>query len=85
MWPEDIRNLLMHRPFRAFRFYVLETTAYEIRHPELAILSQSTVTIYVPVPNAILPLARSKVIVALAHITRLEPILPKSKPSSNGD
>jgi hypothetical protein len=33
MRPDDLRRLLEQRPFRPFRLYVLETTVYEVRHP----------------------------------------------------
>jgi hypothetical protein len=39
-------------------------------------LGRSTVTFDVPAPGATLPLAHSSVIIALIHITKLEPILP---------
>lgn len=74
MRPDDLRRLLGRQPFRPFRLWVLETTAYEVRHPELVMLGRSTLTVDVPVPDSALPLARSSVILALIHITKMEPI-----------
>ena len=52
MRPDDLRRLLQQRPFRPFRLWVLETTAYEIRHPELVLLGRSTITLDLPVPDS---------------------------------
>ena len=84
MRPDDIRRLLERRPFLPFRFYVLETSVYEVRHPEAAIVTHATVTLDLRVPNDPSALARGVVIIALLHITRLEVISPPAKPSSDG-
>jgi hypothetical protein len=72
MRPDDLRRLIDTRPFRPFRMLVLEQTSYEVRHPEAALVGQSTVMIVEQVngPN---PVALEReVIIALLHITRLE-------------
>lgn len=80
----DLLRLLYAVPFRPFRLYVLEKTTYEVRHPETAILTRSTVTVHPPQGNLPLPLGIEKVIVSLRHITRIE-VLPSSKAvGSNG-
>lgn len=84
MRPEDLRRLLQQRPFRPFRFYVLETIAYEVRHPEMAMVGASTVTIDTPGATYPIPVAKHSVILALLHITRLEPILPTPSPLADG-
>jgi hypothetical protein len=70
--PDDLRDLLRQQPFRRFRLYVLESTIYEIRHRDFALVSRSTVTIYFPDPNDADPLAGRRVIISLLHITKLE-------------
>lgn len=85
MRPDDLRRVLERRPFQPFRFYVLETTVYEVRHPEGAIVGHSTVTLDLRVPNDPSALASGLVIIALLHITRLEIILPPPKPLSDGN
>jgi hypothetical protein len=74
----------MGEPKEGVRLYVLETTVYEIRHPELAMVGQSTVTIHVPSTNLLLPVGLQEVIIALLHITRLEPLPPTASASGNG-
>jgi hypothetical protein len=84
MRPDDLRRFLQQRPFKPFRFYVLETTVYEVRHPEGALVSRSTVTLDLRDPTDSSPLAKGIVIIALLHITRLEMILPAAPPLTNG-
>jgi hypothetical protein len=84
MRPDDIRRWLVAEPFLPFRLHVLETTAYEVRHPEAAMLARSTVRIEVPNLSAPVPVELSFVVIALLHITRIEPILRQGSPSGNG-
>lgn len=76
MRPDDVRDLLRQQPFRPFRLYILETTVYEIRHRDFALVTPSTLIIYFPDPNEAEPLAERRVIVSLLHITKLEPLTP---------
>lgn len=45
MRPDDLRELLRQQPFRPFRLYLLESTVYEVRHRDFALVTRSTVTI----------------------------------------
>jgi hypothetical protein len=70
MRPDDVRRLLQQQPFQPFRLYVLESTVYEVRHRDFALVAQSTVTIYFADSNATERLAERRV------ITKLEPLAP---------
>jgi len=72
MRSEDLRRLLRERPFQPFRFFVHEKTSYEVRHPDAAMVSFSTVTILTWEPGPGLLTFGQEVIVSLLHITRLE-------------
>jgi hypothetical protein len=50
MRPEDILELLRARLFEPFRMHVTDGAAYEIRHPDMAIVQRSKVTVAVPGP-----------------------------------
>jgi hypothetical protein len=76
MGPDDVRHLLRQQPFRPFRLYVLESTVYEIRHRDSALVTRSTVTIYFPDPNDAGYLAERRIILSLLHLTKLEPLAP---------
>jgi len=84
MRPDDLRRLLQQRPFRPFRFFVLETTVFEVHPPEVIMVGQSTLVLDLVDASAPLPLARRTVTIALLHITRLEPLASASAVSSNG-
>lgn len=84
MRPLDLTRLLFARPFKPFRLYVLENTVFEVRHPEMATLGLSTLTIQVPQVGLPLVIGTQEVIVSLRHITRIE-FLPSAKAiGSNG-
>jgi hypothetical protein len=46
MRPDDLREWLFQVPFQPFRMYVLESTSFEIHHPELVFVQQSTIDLY---------------------------------------
>ena len=84
MPPELLRQFIQRRPFRPFRLYVLETTVYEIRHPELVAIGKSSVTIHSQLPDELLLLPERVVLIALLHVTKLEPIVKPVAASGNG-
>lgn len=45
MRPEELRTLLRRQPFIPIRVYLSDGTTYEIHHPEMALLTRSTVEI----------------------------------------
>jgi len=76
MPPDMILAQLRRRPFVPFRIHVDDGTIYEVKHPELVLLSPRTAFVFFPDPNN--PgMVTSQEIVALIHITRLEPLEAK--------
>jgi hypothetical protein len=77
---------LEREPFQPFRFYVLELTSFEVRHPEFVLLGTRSLDLHRPathLPSGTTPHA---ITIALLHITRLEPLfVPPSLPSPNGE
>lgn len=74
MRPDDIRRLLRQQPFQPFRLCLVDGSSYEIRHPDQVSVERSTVAIAGAVAHLPRPLVERDVIVALLHISRLEPI-----------
>lgn len=72
MRPEDILEILRTRPFEPFRVYLTDGAAYEIRHPDMAIVQRSKVTVAVPGPAGPDGPAERTVNCALIHIARTE-------------
>jgi hypothetical protein len=85
MPPDDLLNWLRAKPFRPFRMVMSEGTIYEVRQPELCMVSTfgSAVVGY---PSASLPGAIDRHdLVALSHVVRLELIdQPAPAGQSNG-
>jgi hypothetical protein len=55
MTVQTFRNLLQERPFKSFRLVMSSGQAYEVRHPEMALLTKTTdnrpLTIYSSLRN----------------------------------
>jgi hypothetical protein len=76
MPPDQIRQLLLRKPFEPFRLYVLETTTYEIERPEWVILGKAVVLLYFPAAGQFPSAWRRRVVIALLHVSKLELIEP---------
>lgn len=72
MRPEDILGILRAQPFEPFRMYLTDGAVYEIRHPDMAIVQRSKVTVAVPGRQGPDGPAEHTVNCALIHITRTE-------------
>jgi hypothetical protein len=72
MRPEDILELLRTRPFEPFKMHISDGSTYEIRHPDMAIVQRSKITVAVPGPEGPDGPAERIVNCALIHITRTE-------------
>jgi hypothetical protein len=73
MRSDDLLESLRRRPFRRFRLVLTDGRAFEVRHPELAIVGRSTVTIALVRPRDPEPLHDRRVTVPLAEVLRVEP------------
>jgi hypothetical protein len=75
MPPADLLRLLRRVPFEPFRIHLTDGTVYEIRHPELVIVGAASAVVAFPDPS-VPGQEQSWEIIALRHVTRLEPIQP---------
>ena len=74
MRPQDILKLLRAQPFRPFRIALSDGSQYDLRHPELAFVERSVMTIGIPGPGGLeQPLERTMT-VALLHINKAKPL-----------
>ena len=81
MRPDDIRAHLRKQPFEPFRVYLSDGSSYEVRHPELMLVTRTEVIIGLGGEDDELP--ESKVFCDPIHITRIKPIggqRPRPKP-----
>jgi len=72
MRPEDLLELLRAKPFEAFRLHLSDGSAFDVRHPDMAIVQRSKVTVAVPGPEGPEGPAERTVNCSLMHITRTE-------------
>jgi hypothetical protein len=72
MRPDDVLQLLRSKPFQPFRISLSDGNQYEVRQPDNAIVSRSTVLVGVPGPRGPDGPAERVVTCALMHITRME-------------
>jgi hypothetical protein len=82
MRPDELARWLHRTPFRPFRFFVLEQTSFEVRHPEAVLVTPSAVRLFQPAAISPVHLGEREVSVALLHITRIEMLSPA--PAGNG-
>ena len=72
MTVQTFRDLLAARPFRPFRLVMSSGQTYEVRHPEMAWLTRTSILVGVDVADDGVP-AEFK-ICSLLHVTAVEPL-----------
>jgi hypothetical protein len=82
MRSKDLIDYLHRRPFRRFRLVLTDGRAFEVRHPELALVGGSTVSIALAQPRDPEPLHDRLVTVPLVEILRVEPAESSPAPSA---
>ena len=72
MRPDDIRAHLRREPFQPIRVYVSDGSKYDVRHPELMLVTRSEVIVALDPGDDEIP--EHKVFCDPVHITRIEPV-----------
>ncbi len=72
MTVQTFRNLLTERPFKPFRLIMSSGQAYEVRHPEMAMLTRTDMLVGIDIEDDGVP-AEFK-ICSLLHVTAVEPL-----------
>ena len=72
MTTQTFRELLTQRPFRPFRLVMSSGQSYEVRHPEMAMLTRSDMLVGVGEADDGVP-AEFR-ICSLLHVTAVEPV-----------
>ena len=68
----EIEKQLRHRPFLPFQLRMSDGTAYEVRHPEMLMVSRTIVALAIHGPRARQP--EGIVLCDPVHIIRIEPL-----------
>jgi hypothetical protein len=79
--PDEVLAALRRQPFTPFRLHVADGSSYDIRHPELLLVSPRAV--YIGHPTSVPGLAERVVTISLGHVSRLEE-LPASAAPGDG-
>jgi hypothetical protein len=72
MTVQTFRELLTKRPFEPFRVVMSSGQAYEVRHPEMALLTRSDQFVGIDIADDGIPAAFK--FCSQLHITAIEPI-----------
>ena len=72
MRPEDIDARVRERPFVPFRLCMSDGKSFEVRHPEMVIVSRRVIVLAVHQPRARLP--ETVTWCDPVHIIRIEPV-----------
>lgn len=81
MTVQDFKDLLSQRPFEPFRVVMSSGEKYEVRHPEMAWLTRTT--LYVGTGRAEAGIPDEARMLSLPHVTTIEPIT-NGKPRRRG-
>jgi hypothetical protein len=69
---QTYREVLGQRPFKPFRLVLSSGQAYEVRHPEMALLTRTSMLVGINIAEDGVP-AEFK-ICSLLHVTAVEPL-----------
>ena len=78
MTTETFRHLLNTRPFKPFRVIMSSGEAYDVRHPEVALLLKNDLLVGIDIEDD--GFAAEFRICPLFHVATIEPILSESSP-----
>lgn len=77
MTVQTFRDLLNERPFKPFRLVLSSGQSYEVRHPEMALLTKTDILVGTDAEPDGVP-SRFK-ICSMLHVTAVEPLEAASK------
>jgi hypothetical protein len=72
MTVQTFRKLLTQRPFKAFRLVMSSGKSYEVRHPEMALLTRTDILVGIGDIDDGVPADFD--ICSLLHVTSVEPV-----------
>jgi hypothetical protein len=73
MRPEELKNIIRRQPFLPVRIFLSDGTTYDIRHPEMAFITRSTVEVGREAREGS-GIADDVVYISLVHVVRAEHI-----------
>lgn len=80
MRAEEIDELLRRRPFAPFRIHLSDGSHYEVKHPEMAVISRYSMVVAIPRREGSV-IASKLVNIALLHIVKTEELNEAKQPN----
>jgi len=81
MTVQTFRDLLTQQPFHPFRLVMSSGHLYEVRHPEMAFLTKTSILVGIDIADDGIPTEFK--ICSLSHVTAVEPLgAPSSGPQA---
>jgi hypothetical protein len=77
----EVIRLLRDQPFKPFRLKVSNGKSYDVRHPDMAIVTPRAVYVGIPPAEPDVPYAKDIMIVSLDHVVEMEYITGAAKKS----
>jgi hypothetical protein len=71
---EQVLEWIRRRPFMPFRLCITDGASIEVPHPDIIVPGARSVMVGIPGPNLPEGVVDRFAVVALVHITRLEPL-----------
>lgn len=69
---DDFLRLNRQQPFAPYRVVLTNGDAYDVRHPDMAIATRTSLHVGVPAPASTRDAAREVVMVSLIHVMKVE-------------
>ncbi len=80
MTVQTFRNLLAEKPFKPFRLVMSSGQTYDVRHPEMAMITKTDLLVGIDIEDDGIP-AEFK-ICSMLHVTAVEPLQSNSNGTS---
>jgi len=78
MRPEELRTMIRRRPFEPFRLHISSGQTVDVRHPEMAFVTRSSIVVGVTESDE--GVADYAVHYNLLHIVKIEPLNGRRRP-----
>jgi hypothetical protein len=81
---EDLRRWQRQTPFRPFRLFLTDGQSYEVRHPEVLLVTKRYASIGLPVAGTPDDIPERVAEIDLFHVVGVEPLEVPASPHPNG-
>lgn len=80
---DEILRLNRRQPFEPYRLVLKNGETFEVRHPDMALVTRSAIHVGIPSAKSTIDAAREVVFVSLIHVMKVEFLNPTAKSEAN--